>query len=270
MWNTLTTREVEYTKEALKVLENVKWAEPLLARIEEGGGFCKENMPLLFEARFAAELVHSGLTAEYEYSAGIGGSTIDFRIQGSRECLVELVSIGGSKAVEDATRSYGSLSICTLTSPSADKTDAENKKSQEGELLLVQQKIGEKVFKNNVPTKFPPITPNGAVHYILVDMRSYSFNEADYDDYAQIALGQHYVRHPANVAHWQSGAILGLFEKDNPLKAAPVLQERIHMIGFVSEKQYFAGEMRSLCRFMANQSLFADKEEAIEALFFNG
>ena len=140
-------------------------------------------------------------------------------------------------------------------------------------MLLVGQKIAEKVFKNNKPTKFPPVEPNGPAHIILVDMRGYDSGHADLYDYIQIALGSRYVQEPMAIMSWpdKSGThkpILGLFEKGNPLKAAATLQERIHMIGFVSEKKYMAGEIKDLCHFIGNKDLFANEEEAKNTLFF--
>jgi len=38
----------------------------------------------MFEVRFAYELHCSGGTAEYEYKAGVGNSTVEFMIPGSR------------------------------------------------------------------------------------------------------------------------------------------------------------------------------------------
>lgn len=51
------------------------------------------NKPLLFEARFAYDLSKMNLEIQYEFSAGAGGSTVDFKVSNSGEWLIELVSV---------------------------------------------------------------------------------------------------------------------------------------------------------------------------------
>ncbi|MCK5708771.1 MAG: hypothetical protein KAI43_14075 [Candidatus Aureabacteria bacterium] len=94
MWtDILSTQEAEYTKFVINQLNNVLWAKPLLNRIVKSGGLTSENMPLLFEARFAYELHCAGIDAEYEYKAGVGKSTVEFKLNTAPVWLIELVSI---------------------------------------------------------------------------------------------------------------------------------------------------------------------------------
>ena len=189
MWaDSLSEKEVDYTTRILAELRAAPWAAPLRQRIEERGGVTSDNMPLLFEARFAYELFRRGLRVQYEYAAGVGSSTVEFRISDLKEWLIELVSIRESDGLRMATRQDGdffhrNLSSHHLRKPARD----EQKQSEEAEMITAQHKIGEKVLTGAQPTKFP--FPGGAVHAILVDMRGYIGSGGDWIDYRQIAYG---------------------------------------------------------------------------------
>src|SRR2546425_480515 len=167
MWtDEISLAEVKFTERAMRELETVPWAKPLIRRVGIGGGLVARNMPLLFEVRFAFELYRRGATADYEYSAGAGNSSVDFRVHGSAEWLIEMVSVRPSDAVKRATRQTGLIYETLL------RTEAPGKgQSEEAEMITAQQKIGEKVFKDGVPIKFS--IPKGAVHAIVTDMRGY-------------------------------------------------------------------------------------------------
>ena len=61
MWSDrLRTTEVHRTERAISDLSTVSWANPLLSRLDKAGGIKPENMPLMFEVRFAQELHHAG------------------------------------------------------------------------------------------------------------------------------------------------------------------------------------------------------------------
>jgi hypothetical protein len=60
----------------------VPWARSVLDRLKKAGGIRSENKPLIFEVRFAYELHRAGNVAEYEYKAGVGGSTVEFCVPG--------------------------------------------------------------------------------------------------------------------------------------------------------------------------------------------
>ena len=107
MADRLNTKEAHRTENAIADLSNVTWAEPLLSRLNKADGIKSENMPLMFEVRFAHELYRAGITAEYEYSAGVGDFTIEFRLNTNPEWLIELVSIRTSDAAKRAIRKIG-------------------------------------------------------------------------------------------------------------------------------------------------------------------
>jgi hypothetical protein len=59
-----------------------------------------------------------------------------------------------------------------------------------------------------------------------------------------------------------------LLEPGVPLRAAPVLQGRVHFIGFVSERryhEYHEGEIREGAYHLANWHFFASQEAVREA-----
>ena len=163
----LHSTEVDRTKRAIAELSGVSWARPVLARLERVGGISPVNMPLMFEIRYAQELHHAGVTAVYEYAAGEGTSTVEFRLNTTPSWLIELVSVRTSNAARRATRRMGPLYYEQLISP----TPEDQGRSAEGEMITAQQKIGEKVYSRGRPTKFPPL--DGSFRLILADMRGY-------------------------------------------------------------------------------------------------
>ncbi|MBV8451997.1 MAG: hypothetical protein JOZ29_06940 [Deltaproteobacteria bacterium] len=86
--------------------------------------------------------------------------------------LIEIVKIGESEAAAAATQQHGPYVSRKLRTPAAGATKDKEKQSTEGELLLVEQKIAEKVMRDCRPTKFPK--PNSDFHMIIIDTRSVS------------------------------------------------------------------------------------------------
>ena len=94
MWEDhLGTLEVSRTQAAVERLSNEPWAQPLIRRLEEQGWPSVESRPLMFEARFGEALADAAVDVEYEYSAGVGESTVDFRTVADIDWLIELVSL---------------------------------------------------------------------------------------------------------------------------------------------------------------------------------
>ncbi len=262
MWSDdLTVKEAEYTERAMIALENVGWAKPLLDRVATVGGLKSANMPLLFEVRFAFELHLAGATADYEYGTGVGDSSVDFRIHGEREWLVELVSLRETQALKRGTQSQ-SLSKTVQISESLLLTGAADKQSEEDEMITALGKIGKKVFLDGNPTKFP--VPSAAVHLILADMRGYLGEGGDVLDYQQMANGARAISaNNAWALHFSRGRpILGLFEKvdQHPLQAAAMMRERVHFLGFIAENEYRECEIRDRACYQPNPHLLPTPE----------
>ncbi|MBM4294728.1 MAG: hypothetical protein FJ126_07490 [Deltaproteobacteria bacterium] len=261
MWSeSLTDREAEYTETAIEGLKGVTWARPVLDRLQQAGGFKSENMPLMFEVRVAYELHRAGAVAEYEYSAGVGSSTIEFCVQGEIIWLIELVSVRASQAAKKAIIQDGFIYKQMLSTDANDRAQ-----SPEAEMITAQQKIGEKVFADNAPTKFP-VPRDNFCHVILTDMRGYLDEGGDWLDYRQIAYGAPGI--PPNYSwathYWNTGMgisepIRGLFEESCPLRASPFIQERIHFLGFVCERDYREGEIQDISYYLPNPNLLSDE-----------
>ncbi len=266
MWSdNLSEREADFTRRARKALAGKRWAEPLLGRVTKAGGLVAGAMPLLFEIRFAYELYRAGSTPEYEYPAGVGQSTVEFRIpiSAAREWLVELVSIRASEPAKSAIRETGLIYQQVFSNAARDR-----KQSEEAEMITAEQKIGEKVFARGRPTKFP-LPGASALHAIVVDMRGYLDGGGDVFDYRQMAYGASGI--PAKnkwmIHYWEikpgkRQPIAGLFEHSNRLGAARHVRERIHFLGFVCEREYSDGEIPSTTYYLANPHLFATKAAA--------
>lgn len=151
MWGEiLTSSEVDYCRAVYDELSTVLWVAPLLSRLEQEP-WNYQTKPLLFELRVAAEIYRAGLSAHYEYPTGIGSSSVDFRFEhDGHEWLVELVSILVSDAVKAASWENGLMFGASLSSDAADP-----RQSPSGELIVAQQKIGEKVWDGETWVKFP-------------------------------------------------------------------------------------------------------------------
>jgi len=266
MWSDrLTLREKQQTERAIAKLSTVAWARPMLTRLHAAGGIKADTMPLMFEVRFAYELHRAGVTAEYEFAAGVGDSTIEFRLHTNPPWLVELVSIRPSEAAKRAIRKLGLIYEQLLTA-----TPTDPGRSGSGEMITAEQKIGEKVFTNGRATKFP--APDGSLRLILTDIRGYLDQGGDALDYRQMAYGRRGVPRDLSPAtqYWEMEAggltaIKGLFESTNPLRAARFVQERIHFLGFVREHDFVDSEITQISYYLANWHLFATEQEAANA-----
>lgn len=266
----LCEREGVYVTHVLDKLRQVPWASELLKRIDEGGGVVARNKPLLFEARLAYELSKTKLEIQYEFPAGVGDSTIEFKISDTREWLIELVSVCESDGIKQATKTSGNTFSTLLTSDNLIKRNSENsvpierqKQSVEAEMITAQHKIVEKVFSRGNPTKFP--IPSNAIHGILIDMRGYLGHGGDRVDYRQIAYGPNGVPDDIKeqILYWEGEPIRGLFEKidSHSAKAATLLQERVHLLGHIAESEYREYEIIEKAYWLMNPFLVSSELE---------
>jgi hypothetical protein len=65
---------------------------------------------------------------------------------------------------------------------------------------------------------------------------------------------------------WEGEPVKGLLDPNVPLRDAPALQERVHFVGFVTERRYRENEIRAVGYYLGNWHLFAAHEQA-EAAF---
>ncbi len=283
MWaDSLKTEEVSATLDAVTTLGNVAWAAPLLTRTASiverlrvrltdkdayrANPITSTEMSFLFEIRFARAVADVGLTATYEYTAGVGNSAVDFRIELDVPWLVELVSLRESEAFKAATWTDGTFHGYLL------RTDANDpRQSEEGETLKAQEKIGAKVFdRKQGAIKFP--VPSGCVHMLLVDGRGFlGDGHGDAADWHQVIYGPagldpHLIKYWTNPKTGERAAIQGLFQPACPLPAARVAQQRLHVVGFVCEKNFGRNEITQQSIYFCNPALFETEQAARSAM----
>jgi hypothetical protein len=264
----LTAAEVEFTKTLLGEFASAAWLRPLAGSFLPVDSLTVASKPLLFELRVAAHLDRRVTDLEYEYLTGVGNSSVDFRFHsGGREWYLELVSVGVSNAVRSVSWDDGFAFGASLSSDAADQ-----RATVQGELILVQQKIGEKVVGAEEPIKFPP-PQAGRYHAILADVRGFGLTGGDAWDYREIAYGHRGI--PDELApyrHWwrdTAGAyhpIRGLFEAANTKqRAARLIRERVHFVGFSWDEDYKPGTIGAHTFWCANPHLFGDDQAAWSA-----
>lgn len=285
MWgDRLTPAEAERMKVVLSELGPLMWASPLVGRIEQRGGISVATQPELFEARVAHELHRMGNAPYYEYGAGVGETSVDFRIAGQPEFLIEVVSLRTSEGAQAAVHSRGPLTEFRLSTENLG-VEGRERETIEKEVLLVQQKLGEKVLADGQVVKFPPAEP-GRVHVLIMDVRglfgggedmrslkpelrvaTYGYSGVDELGGRHIRLGMHV---PASDGTMQP--LRGIFEDvpGHPLRAATLLRERIHAVHFVYETSYEEGEILTgnANYIILNSNLLRTKED--DAAFREG
>lgn len=142
--------------------------------------------------------------------------------------------------------------------------DDENE-TEEAEMIRAIMKIGEKVYSNGKPAKFP--VPKQFIHLVLVDVRGFMGSGGDNVDYIQIANGSAEVPRGCewSVHYWDGKPIRGLFESsdEHPLVGAACARERLHFVGFVNEKEYAPGVIKRIAYYRANPHLLADNDHIL-------
>ena len=119
------------------------------------------------------------------------------------------------------------------------------------------ERICQKCERKGRPVKFP--LPNGTYHALLVDFRNFH-GGADEDDCIHVALGGKYVKNEVCRFRWKGKLISGVFDPQTESHGAEQARQRVHFIGFVSEKTYDLGEFGSVTRFVPNPQLFVDAD----------
>ena len=103
--------------------------------------------------------------------------------------------------------------------------------------------------------------PGRAFQVLLVDARTL-FVGCDEHDRVRIAMGGEFVTEPMCRRYWKVELISGAF---SPRNLAAEMRQRVHFLGFVSEKDYVGGEFAQVLHFIANPHLLADTNAAREA-----
>jgi len=104
-WDSLSTDEANFVQTIMGELCDQAWSTSILASIRNNGGITQANKDRMFELRFGYALDRSAVVPRYEIP-GEGGSTIDFGFTNNgQRWRVELVRLGETQAVKDATGS---------------------------------------------------------------------------------------------------------------------------------------------------------------------
>lgn len=248
----LTEREGKYCEALISNLEEIETLAPLISEIQRVG-ITRKSMPFLFELRFAKMLVDRGITPEYEFPT-LGGQSVDFKFTAENQCavLAELVSINPSDAVREATRDIINQDGVHSQSLLLKTDNKDTRFSGEGEIILVQQKICEKIFdkENSQPKKFEKLNQSNKFNLIVVDTRGVFGGSGVYDkvDCEQLCYGNNFVDEYEKI-YWKKNGdqtpIFGLFEEGNRLDGVKTLLERIHGILFTWDTNYEDGSLLS-------------------------
>jgi hypothetical protein len=76
----------------------------------------------------------------------------------------------------------------------------------------------------------------------------------------------HRIKYWTNLKTGERAPIMGLFQPGCPLIAAPTLQSRLHLIGFVCEGSFAEGEIKQRAFYCCNSALFANEDDARAAI----
>lgn len=266
-WHRLFAGEAELSRRRLEQLRTQNSA-PHLVRLIDDGGITTQMMPELYELRVAGMLVDAKVSFSYEFDAGVGGSTIDFSIPRIKpEILMEVVSIQESKIVTANTVSNAEYPVVTELILRSDATD--QRRSSAGEIIKIQEKLGEKVWKNRAKTKFPAITDR--THVILCDVRGCAGGEGPLaEEIYQLIYGWRPfigTNGEAFILHFGETPVSGIFDPENTRDYAVELRERVHGIGFSIEETFEDRELQEQIRWYPNPFI-ADSEERLFALCF--
>jgi hypothetical protein len=162
------------------------WAAPRVAGIRDNGDVMRANKDRMFELRFGYASNSAGIEPQYEIP-GEGPSTMDFGFTSSgQRWRVEMVRLGETQAVKDATGSRIDADGVTWSGRIL-RTDADDaRRTLEGETLKAVERICQKCESKGRPHKFP--APEGAFHAMLVDFRTFS-SGGDIRDRVHVTLG---------------------------------------------------------------------------------
>lgn len=210
-----------------------------------------------FEIRFAYSIYTSKLNAEHKFKTSIGkeSQSIDFKIFGKKTpytFLVELTSLRDSMEAKKRTYFQEDSDLNTF---SFSETSFPNKKINSS-IAIEYIKIQNILLKK--AEKFPAISENLLKCYniIIVDMRGFLAGISDTDDYKHITHGGKDLPGKHKI-DFNGQLINGVFEKSHEKSA---VREKIHAIGFISEKTYAPNEIKSQTELLINPNL-VDKEE---------
>jgi hypothetical protein len=246
MLNHLERKEIDFCLGIISEFQKNSLCPNLTAKIIECG-FNQQSIPFLFELRFAHELARRDISFQYEFQA-FDDTSVDFRFSTEGACvLAELLSVGTTSRVNDSISTKSSADGAVWHSLDLSDTHKDKRLTETGEVLIAQQKICEKVFKNGKPVKFPLPAASDAFHIIVVDMRGFLGGiPSDHADYFQLCFGNDAVG-LAEKRFWRADGrdkpVLGIFQDTERPRGAREIRKRIHGILFTRDTTYGTGSI---------------------------
>lgn len=209
----------------------------------------------LFEIRVGCELQASEKCQklEYEFCAGLGNTTIDYKFNDLEEntWLLELTSVRVAKQVLENTLEENGI---WEYSSSDDVQD----------LLKIQGILNSKVWdaKNSKALKFPNPASN-SFHVLMVDVRNSILGMLDKNDCLLLTYGSDAVGGPYK-RNFKGEPVSGIFQENHPDAAElKTFREGVHFLTFVKEKDYnLAIKKQNFTLY--NPGLFKDQKAAKE------
>jgi len=244
---------------AYQHLSKQPWAKRLIAEIDQRGGVSNEaNEGDLFTLRFGWEmsLACAKGNVTYEFAAGVGNSTVDFRLQtGGRDWLFECMAINESlstqKMWESSKEEVGSGIFAVGASFNGRFPNIRER--PEAELHRVYQSMWQHIWQPEEGSyrKFPERTSTSA--NVLVVSMSGLEGIGDPDQYhcREIAFGSSSLPFEC-----RSADLPGLFNPNNGEPGAVAMRERADLLVFIDDVHgiYDDAEIRRSSYFAANPS----------------
>ncbi len=251
-WHRRTVEETACNERCFSTLKSVPWARKIIKNIDTNGGLKDpRTIGYLFELRFAHELYLNKYTPTHEYPTGMANSTIDFFLAQNPNLLIELVSVNESDYVKDMTYQEALLDEKEEPIGQVGKFLHLSGNDQAKEMITLQQKIGEKVFKEGQATKFP-LPSHDNLNIIIVDERGFCGGDSlDRDQRRQLIYGPDH-EELDTIYSIDKSPILGLFDPNNKRQYVQLLKERIDAIGFIFEKKFGANEIATSISYYFN------------------
>ncbi len=263
LFDTFTGEEAALMEAIIAESKDVAWAAPILAKIEEGGGLTGVNMPWFFELRFGYALRRAGIDPKHEIP-GEGDSTLDFGFEhGGKAWNVELLRLEETDAVKAATTICVDADGTEWTTRILRTGQDEQKQSSEGETLKAVERICQKLENGGKPHKFPPA--DKAINVLLVDFRNFATRGGDKADRVHVALGGDCLPEPFRM-YWEYNGkrtlVTGAFNPRTKSKGADNVRERLHLLGFVNEREFKPESFGGSIQFFINPNLVKTEDEA--------
>lgn len=220
---------------ALAFLRQRPWARKLVKEVEDRGGISNStNEGDLFTLRFGWELALASPdgTITYEFLAGVGRTSVDFRLQaGRRTWLLECVAINPSAAVrrmEAATEEFcPGIHVSALSF----RGDAEERGERpEAELHRVYQAIWQHVWDEDTRrhVKFPERSEDSA-NVLVVSMAGFmGWGLVTPADCIEVV-------HGSQGLPWAESDLPGLFRGANTDPGAVAVRDRVDLVVFVDD-----------------------------------